>query len=149
MSKITHWNPLTDRWGQDLPRLFDEMVERFQGPQRKDEGRKVSVPPVDIIESPEAFVVRADLPGIDPSAVRITMTGDTLTIRGDKRREETREEDHWHIAERHFGAYERSITFPTPVDPDAVNADAEHGVLTITLRKVQEAQPRQIQVHRK
>ena len=102
--------------------------------------------PIDVSETEDEYVVRASLPGVKPEEVQITVHGDTLTIRGESKAEEEGKGEHWHLRERRFGAFERSLTLPTPVNPDRAQARYEHGVLTLTLPKAEAAKPRQIKI---
>jgi HSP20 family protein len=102
--------------------------------------------PLDISETEDAFVVRASLPGVKPEDVQVTVHGDTLTIRGESRAEEEQQGEHWHLRERRFGSFQRSVTLATPISADRARADHENGVLTLTLPKSEEAKPRQIKV---
>jgi len=102
--------------------------------------------PLDLSETENEFVAKATLPGIKPENVQITVRGDTLTIRGESKAEEERKGEQWHLRERRFGSFQRSVALPTPVDPDAAQAHFEHGVLTLTLPKSESAKPRQIKV---
>ena len=74
------------------------------------------------------------------------MLGDTLTIRGESAAEQENQGETWHVRERRYGALQRSISFPTPVDSDKVDAKYEHGVLTLTLPKAESAKPKQIKI---
>src|SRR3954451_18928930 len=102
--------------------------------------------PLDVSETEDAFVVEASLPGIKPQDVQITVHGDTLTIRGESEAKEEKEGERWHLRERRFGSFRRSLALATPVDPDRADARYEHGVLTLTLPKSETAKPRQIKI---
>jgi HSP20 family protein len=102
--------------------------------------------PLDVTENENEFVVKASLPGVKPEDVEITVHGDTLTIRGESKAEEEKKGEHWHLRERRFGSFQRSVALATPVDSDRANAQYEHGVLTLTLPKSEAAKPRQIKV---
>ncbi len=103
---------------------------------------------VDIRESPEAYEVTASVPGVTPDQVDITVLGDRLRIRGERRDDaDTRDPDgRWVLRERRFGAFERSVTLPSAVKADAASADFKDGVLTVVLPKADEAKPRAIPV---
>ena len=103
---------------------------------------------VDIRETPEAFVVRASVPGARPEDVDITVLGDTLRISGQLREERTEEggQARWLVRERRFGAFERMVRLPTAVRSSAADAEFRDGVLTVTLPKAEEARPRSIPV---
>jgi len=101
---------------------------------------------LDVVETKDAWLVRLELPGVDPKDVAITLTQNELVIRGEsKRAEETADAKSFH-RERRFGAFERTLTLPTEVAGDRVSASSRHGVLEIVLPKRPEAQPRTIAV---
>ena len=102
--------------------------------------------PLDVTENENEFVVKASLPGVRPDDVEITVHGDTLTIRGESKAEEEKKGEQWHLRERRFGSFQRSLALAVPVDSDRANAHYEHGVLTLTLPKSESAKPRQIKV---
>jgi HSP20 family protein len=105
---------------------------------------------VDLLETPDAFILTASVPGVRPADVSITVLGATVTITGqrDELRDGRREPEgsRWLIHERHFGTFDRSVKLPSPVKSDQATADFEDGVLTITLPKADEAKPRSITV---
>jgi HSP20 family protein len=102
--------------------------------------------PLDVSETEDAFVVKASVPGVKPDDVQITVQGDTLTIRGQSKAEEEKKGEQWHLRERRFGTFQRSVTLATPIDSDKAQAHYEHGVLTLTLPKAAAARPRQIKI---
>jgi HSP20 family protein len=102
--------------------------------------------PLDVSETEDEFVVKASLPGMKPEDVQITVQGDTLTIRGESKAEEETKGKHWHLRERRFGSFQRSVSLATPVNSDQAQAHYEHGVLTLTLPKSEAARPRQIKI---
>jgi len=102
--------------------------------------------PLDITENENEFVVKASLPGVKPEDVQITVHGDTLTIRGESKAEEEKKGEQWHLRERRYGAFQRSVALATPVNSDQAQAHYENGVLTLTLPKSEAAKPRQIKV---
>ncbi|APW59674.1 Hsp20/alpha crystallin family protein [Paludisphaera borealis] len=102
--------------------------------------------PLDVTETENDFVIKASLPGVKPDDVQITVHGDTLTIRGDSKAEEEKKGEHWHLRERRYGSFQRSVALSTPVDSEKARADYENGVLTLTLPKSEAAKPRQIRV---
>jgi HSP20 family protein len=102
--------------------------------------------PLDIAETQDEFVVRASLPGVKPDDVQITVHGDLLTIRGESKAEEEKEGGHWHLRERRFGSFQRSVALATPVNSEKAQAHYEHGVLTLHLPKADQAKPKQIKV---
>jgi len=101
---------------------------------------------LDISETEDEYVVEASLPGIKPEDVQITVHGDTLMIRGDTKAEEEKKGQTWHLRERRFGSFQRSVTLGTPVDSEKAQAHFENGVLTLRLPKAEQAKPKQIKV---
>jgi HSP20 family protein len=102
--------------------------------------------PLDIAENENEFVVKASLPGVRPDDVELTILGDTVTIRGESKVDEEKTGARWHLRERRFGTFQRSISLATPVDTEKAVAQFEHGVLTLTLPKAEAARPRQIRI---
>ena len=104
-------------------------------------------PAVDVFETEDAFVVRADLPGVDPKSVDLSIEDGYLTLKGEKSKgEQSRKDGSWYRLERRYGTFVRNIALPDTVDPDKVEATAEHGVLTVTLPKREETKPKTIKV---
>ncbi len=87
------------------------------------------------------------MPGIDPDDLDITVTKNTLVIKGEMRKEEETEEERYHLRERRYGRFARSITLPTSVDADHIEANYENGVLILYLPKTEEMKPKRIEVH--
>ena len=105
------------------------------------------VPPVDIYETDAREVMlQIDLPGLRREDIDVTVENNTLTIRGDRRRDEAIGEDRYHRIERAYGAFSRSFTLPNTLDGARVRAEYRDGVLTIAVPLREEARPRQIQV---
>jgi HSP20 family protein len=104
------------------------------------------LPPTDIFEDKDSIRIVAELPGVRPEDVKITCENNTLTIRGEKKQVAEEKTDRVHRYERTYGAFERSFSLPNTVDTDRVQASFEHGVLTVTLPKVERAKPREIPV---
>jgi HSP20 family protein len=102
-------------------------------------------PPIDLVEDANEVCVWADLPGIDPATIELTVTGPTLTLRGD-RRPVPAESGRQHLSERAFGPFLRQVQLPSEVDLGGVRAEAHHGVLEIHLPKAQAVRPRTIPI---
>lgn len=126
---------------QEMDRLFDDFfsgtgLARFTG----EEGRLV--PNIDVCETDNSLQVIAELPGVDEKDIDVELNNDVLTIRGEKRanREEKDEGKDYHLVERSYGSFARSIRLPFDVDEDKVDASFDKGVLTVTLPKPAEAQ---------
>jgi HSP20 family protein len=102
--------------------------------------------PIDLADDDDHYTVTAELPGVKPEDVQVTVQGETLTIRGETNEQQEEQRQNWLMRERRSGAYQRTITLPSPVNADAAEARFEHGTLTLTLPKIEEAKPRQIRV---
>jgi HSP20 family protein len=126
--------------------LFQESYVQPSGARTERVGAETFALPVDIAEAENDFVVTASLPGIKPEDVQTTILGDTLTIRGESKASEERNGKNWIVRERRVGAFQRSVNLGTPINVDAATAQFEHGVLTLTLPKSEQARPRQIKL---
>ena len=104
------------------------------------------MPPVDIVEEPEAIRIVAELPGVKPGAVKISVEGNVLTLRGTKEHLAEEQLDKVHRYERSYGSFERSFTLPASVDWGGITATYDLGMVTLTLPKAEKAKPREIKV---
>ena len=144
---LIRWNPARSR---DLVDLRTEMDRLFDGffslrPYSAEAAETFS-PPVDVEETSDAFVVRADLPGVNEKDVKVNLHGDTLTLRAERKREQTSKEGSLHRTERVYGMFERSFTLGSPVRADQVKASYRSGVLEVRVPKAEEAKVREIEV---
>jgi HSP20 family protein len=101
---------------------------------------------VDIFETENELLLKADLPGVDMKNIDIHLENGTLALRGERKYENETKEGGFHRVERSYGSFARYFTLPETVDPEHVNADYKNGVLTVTLPKKELAKPRQIKV---
>jgi HSP20 family protein len=122
-------------------RLFQDAVGRLLS----EPASRPWVPAVDILETENELVLRADLPGVDMSNVEIQVENSTLTLKGERRFEKT-DKQGYHRIERNFGAFARYFSLPDTVDSEKVRADYRSGVLTITLPKKEVAKPRSVRI---
>ena len=104
------------------------------------------VPAVDIRETENELIVKADVPDVKFEDIDVRMENGTLTLRGERKFEEKQKEGGWHRVERAYGVFERSFTLPDTVNPEGVKADYKNGTLTVTLPKKEIAKPRQVKV---
>ena len=125
-----------------MNRLFDTFFREGDSPL----GIEQAWPPVDVIDTPETIQVKAEVPGIDPRNIEISIVGNLLTISGEKSTEKEEKGKTWHRRERSIGKFQRAITLPMRVDPKHVEAIDETGVLTITLPKVEQEKAKHIPV---
>lgn len=143
MTRYEPWT-LVNRLHQDLDRLFGRELHDFD-----DESRgAVSewMPAVDVQETGDAFVLHADLPGVDPKDIDITMENGVLTLRGSRQSETRTEEKGFRRVERTSGEFFRRFTLPDSADPESIDAGMKNGVLTVRIGKRAALQPRRIQV---
>jgi HSP20 family protein len=123
-------------------RVFQDTVNRlFSEPS----GRPW-VPPVDIQETENELILKADVPDVEQKDIDIRMENGTLTLRGERKFTSDKNSGGWHRVERGYGSFERVFTLPDTVNAEAVKADYKNGVLTVTLPKKEIAKPRQIKV---
>ena len=104
---------------------------------------------LDVAENEDNFVVKASLAGIDPDDLDITLTDNVLTIKGEIKEEKEKEEGVYHLRERRYGMFQRSIALPVPVNAEKIDAVYKDGVLTLTIPKVEEIKPKKISVKAK
>jgi HSP20 family protein len=103
-------------------------------------------PAVDLYQTDDEVVVKASLPGLKADDVQITITGETLSLKGEFKQENETKERAYHVREQRFGSFERSFALPTTVVGDKAKAEFENGILTITLPKAEEVRPKMITV---
>ena len=131
--------------GNRLSRLFDDALGGFDWGYR-DSTAAAWVPAVDVLEEADAIRIMAEVPGVKPEDVKISVEGNVLTIQGTKQQVAEEQTERVHRYERTYGAFERRFTLPAAVDAEHIKATCDSGVLTVTLPKVEKAKPRQIQV---
>jgi HSP20 family protein len=145
---ITRWEPFRDLVStQDrFNQLFNETFARAFGDQQEVSPR-AWVPPVDIYETGESFVLKAELPGINPEEVEIRVEDNTLYLKGERKFEKEVKEENLHQVERLYGTFSRSFALPGTIDSEKVNAEYKNGILTLTLPKREEAKPKTIRIN--
>jgi HSP20 family protein len=151
MPALVRWEPFRDmrRVHDMLDRAFDEGLFGNVG-----DGLTVyeGLAPVDVYQTDDAIIVKASMPGVKPDDIDISVTGDTLTIRGEVKGEMSNgNEDsrQYHVRERRYSRFARSLTLPSMVDASKAEAEIEDGIVTLTIPKAEEAKPRQITVKAK
>ena len=147
MSTLVRWNPAFHirPWRRIVPRSFGwQMAPHWDS--------RVAMP-LDIEENEDNFVISVSVPGFAPEDIKIEVEDDVLTIRAEHAgqteelaAEDEQERDGWHLRERFSGSIERKLRLGQNVNPEAIEAELEHGVLTLTLAKVEEAKPKLIEV---
>ena len=143
---LIRWQPFSEltTLREAMDRLFDDsFVRPWHITSLLGDGAEA---PIDMYHTDESVVVKATVPGIKPEEVDITITGDTLTIKGETKSEEEVKEEHYFRKERRYGAFSRSILLPNSLKTDKAEASFENGVLTLTIPKAEEHKPKQIKV---
>jgi HSP20 family protein len=124
----------------DMDRLFERFEHGWpRWPTLFSPDERLTVPELDVRESTEAITVEAELPGVDEKDVTVTLANGVLTIRGEKKQEKEEKSESYHLTERSFGSFERSIRLPDTIDDAKVEAKFDKGVLKITAAKKPEA----------
>jgi HSP20 family protein len=126
----------------EMNRFVDDLV-RSRGDMQRDSSLW---PAADVCETDREYQIQVELPGIDMNDVKVRVTEDVLTIHGEKKQQVEEGKGEWKSVERSYGTFERSFRFPMPVQSDKVKAKYQHGVLTVTVPKAEQVQPREIQI---
>ena len=135
----------------EMDRLFDRFAGGFGLPAfrrmfdiepawRTESSFSFSAPAVDVTEDDKAYTITAELPGLEEKNIDVAVSGDMLTLKGEKRYEKDEQDKNRYMSERAYGSFQRSFALPDGVDRDKIAADLSKGVLTITLPKTAEAQ---------
>lgn len=145
-TELTRWDPF-----KNMVSLQDEMNQLFSNfwggtTPRVGQGEGFWSPLVDLEETSEEIIVKAEIPGIKKEAIKLQVTGDSLTIIGERRYETETKEKTVHRVERSYGKFQRIIGLPTEVQASKAKASYENGVLMIRLPKSEECKPREIPI---
>jgi HSP20 family protein len=149
---IDRWRPFGERWDMfrgmgdiqtEVNRLFDNFVGR---PATASAGERTWLPAVDMQETKDDVVLSFDIPGVTEKDVQVTIMGDLLTVRGERKFEREQSENSYHRVERLYGRFERTVQLPMMVQMDKVKASYRDGVLEVRLPKAEEVKPREIKI---
>jgi HSP20 family protein len=144
--------PAQNRMQNEIRQAFNRLFEGnlFDQDESDDSSVVTSqwVPRVDVKEEKDRFVLFADLPGIDPDEIEVSMDKGTLTIKGERSSETAEQTDRFSRIERRYGSFYRRFALPDSADPQGIQAHGRNGVLEITIPKRPESAPRRIQVGR-
>ena len=146
MSEIMEWRPFREvtRLRREMDRLWDDYFGSGRRALRPLPAE--FAPAVDVKETADQIVVKAEVPGMDAKDINISVTGDVLTIKGEKKSEREEKEENYHLVERSYGSFSRSLAMPAAVDMDKIEAKYDKGVLTITCPKKEEVKPKAIEI---
>ena len=141
---LIRWNPGASL--RDLDTFHDEVNRLFDGFLTPLSEERTFVPATDIEETADSYRLRIDLPGMEQKDVKVTMLGETLTIRGERKAEDEETSGNVYRRERRYGAFERAFRLGQNVKPEQVKATFRNGVLEVTVPKADEARSREIQI---
>ena len=143
---LIRWEPVAELGTiqNEMNRLFNTFFEQPTGRGDGPSARRW-IPPMDLVETPDHFIVCADLPGISDEDLTIQLEDNVLTLSGVRNPEHAQQEGYYRL-ERAFGAFSRSLTLPEGVNADAVHAQFDRGVLQIQIPKPEQKKPRQVQI---
>jgi HSP20 family protein len=144
---IVRWEPLREfsTLQNEMNRLFNTVFDA-PTPGNGNTTLRRWMPPMDLVETDEHFVLRADLPGLGEDDVKIEFEDGTLTVSGERRAEHESKNEGYYRVERAFGTFSRSLTLPKGIDPEAVSASFDRGVLEVRIPKPEERKPRRIEI---
>jgi HSP20 family protein len=132
-------NWFEDFWSRPFPRLWRPNLARLRS-------MSFEAPALDVYEQKDDLIVKAEIPGLTKDDIDITLDGNTLTIKGEKKKEEEVKDDDYYRCERSYGAFLRSVDLPIAVQTDKVNASFKNGVLEVRLPKTEEAKKNVVKV---
>lgn len=145
MSTLVRWNPV-----REMLNMRNTLDWMFSDESSLPTGRWTEVQnwslPLDVVENKDGYLIKASVPGINPEDINVTLEDNILTIRGEVKKEEVTENARYHARERRYGQFMRTITLPTMVKMDAIEADYHNGVLELTVPKAEEIKPRRIAI---
>ena len=128
----------------DINRFFDQW---YRPARYRAEGESLDwMPVIDILEAAEHVEIRAEMPGLSEQEVQVAVTDDVLTLKGEKTQESEDKDQKYHRVERSYGRFQRSFTLPANLNPEDIKAKFAHGVLTVSIPKVKEVEPKEVQI---
>jgi len=150
--QLTTWKPFRElapfrefeRMRGDMDRFWDSFLEG--GLRKRTEEGGEWLPSLDVGETKSELVVKAEVPGMDAKDIDLSLSDGMLTIKGEKKQEREEKEADYHLVERSYGAFTRSIQLPTDVQSDKISASYKNGILKITLPKSEEAKKKEIRI---
>jgi HSP20 family protein len=143
MSSLTPWRGEISRLRNEIERLYDRFFDSRPF-HRADEGEWI--PSVDVSETAREVIVKAEIPGMDAKDIHVSLEGEMLAIKGERKQERQEKEENFHRIERSYGSFYRSIRLPSEVDPDKVKATYKKGILKVNLAKTEKETGKKIEV---
>jgi len=150
--ELTTWKPFRDltpfsdfdRMRREMDKVWDTFLEGDVWKESKEDS--VWLPSVDVSETKNDLVVKAELPGMDPKDIDITLSDGHLMIKGQKRHEKEEKDEDYHSVERSYGSFVRAVHLPKEVKHDKIHASYKNGVLKIVLPKSEEAKTKEVKI---
>jgi HSP20 family protein len=145
---IVRWEPLRELGSlqNEMNRLFNSVFDTPAPGGNGGGAMRRWMPAMDLVETDENFVLRADLPGLSEEDIKIEFEDGTLTVSGERKAEHESKNEGYYRVERAFGSFSRSLTLPQGVDPEAVTAHFDRGVLEVRIPKPEQRKPRRIEI---
>lgn len=142
---LTRWDPFREMMSlrSTMDRLFDSAMASSPTSWRPLTWELA----LDVVENSDEYVVKASVPGVNPDDLEITFNNNTLTIKGELKEEKEVEEARYHLRERHYGTFARSLTLPAGIQAEKIQANFDAGVLSLRLPKAEEVKPKKIAIH--
>ncbi len=140
------WGPFKEmeRMRNEMDRLWESFMEGKPG--RRTEEISRWVPSLDLSETKDSYIVKAEIPGMEPKDIDISLQADLLTIRGEKKQEKEEKEENYHFIERSYGSFSRSIRLPQEIKGNKIKASYKEGILKVILPKSEEAKKKEVKV---
>ena len=143
---LTEWKPFLEvtRLRREMDRLWDD----YFGPGRRalQPSEVEWAPAIDVAETGDKITVTAEVPGMEAKDIEISLLGDTLTIKGEKKAEKEEKAENYHLIERSYGSFVRSLKLPAAVEAEKIEASYKQGILTVTCPKKEEVKPKAIEI---
>ena len=148
--EVIPWRPIRqiDQVFDDMERQFEEVFDRpfFPVTWKREPHIRAWSPAMEVVEKENEYLLKAELPGMKKDDIDISVEEDTLIIKGERRAEEEKKGEGYHLCERCYGSFERSIALPKAIESEKVKACYENGLLELTIPKAPEAQPKKVEV---
>lgn len=146
---IVKWSPLKEL--EEMRRDMDRLFEEFFAPSRRRRGWVkpevgIIVPNIEMYDRKNEIVVKAELPGVTKEDIDLSITKDSLTLKGEVKKEEEVKEENYYSSERSYGSFTRTIALPVEVESEKAKASFKSGVLEIVLPKKEDAKPKEIKI---
>jgi HSP20 family protein len=143
MADVTRWEPFGGL--TSLRRDMDRLFERFLGREPSSPLGEVE-PAIEVADTPEAVIVKAQVPGVSKENLQVNVTENALTLKGEVKEDKTTEDKNYHRREFHYGAFSRTIALPTTVQAEKATAQLKDGVLEVTIPKQEETKAKAIPI---